>query len=170
MKSYSNRSLLIDSINQTITEIEVPKANEAWHIHNLIYCECFSEVKLGSGISLLVDDEGLYRIKRQANPPHDVSQGFFVTHSQGVPRHLIAGKGLISAYNSKGETIDLPAWVTPTLIQRHIKFVADEHRNAAAELCAEILARVGVTANPAEFEEHDRRYAEIVRRAMALTI
>ena len=169
MKKYTTRSLLIDSTAKTVTEIMVPRNDANNHIHKLIGCESCDRVAFGCGVMLSVDDNGLSRISRKAEPPHDVTQGFFVTHDNGVPRQLIAGKGILWTYNSEGETIDLPAWVTTTLIQQHVAFVADHHRNAAANLCEEILSRAGISADPEQIQLHQRRYADIVRRALALT-
>jgi len=169
MKKHTTRSLLIDSIAKTINEINVPLSDADNHIHKLIGCESCCRINLGSRVILTIDDEGLYRINREPEPPHDVTQGFFVIHAHGVPRHLISGKGVLWAYNAEGETIDLPAGVTPALIRQHIAFVADHHRNAAAELCEEILSQAGIAFGPEQIRLHQRRYADIVRRAMALT-
>jgi hypothetical protein len=170
MKHHSTRSLLIDSIAKTVTEIMVPRGGDIDYIHKLIGCEGCDHVKFGSGIMLAIDDYGLIHIARKAEPPHDVTQGFFVTHVNGTPRHFIAGKAVLWAYDEEGLTVDLPGWVTPALIRQHVAFVADQHRNAAAELCREILTRAGITANPAEYATQEQRYNEIIRRAMALTI
>ena len=169
MKNNTTRSLLIDPVAKTITEINVPLINANTHFHNIIGCESCAQVDFGSGVMLSIDDEGLSHITRVAEPPHNVTQGFFVTHANGVPHRLISGKGILWTYDSEGETIDLPAWVTPTLIRQHVAFVADNHRNAAAALCEEILSKAGITAIPAEFPIQQQRYADIVRRALALT-
>ena len=147
----------------------VPLINANTHFHELIGCDSCDQVDFGSGVLLSVDDDGLSRISREAEPPHDVTQGFYVTHANGVPRQLIASKGILWTYDSEGETIDLPAWVTPALIRQHVAFVADCHRNAAADLCEEILSQAGIAAGPEQIQIHQRRYADIVRRAMALT-
>lgn len=169
MKKHTTRSLLIDPVAKTITEIMVPRFGAHTHFHTLIGCDCCDRVDFGSGVMLSVDDDGLSRITREAEPPHNVTQGFFVTHAHGVPRHLIAGKGILWAYDSAGVTADLPTWVTPALIRKHVAFVADHHRNAAAELCEEILSHAGIAADPEQIRIHQRRYADIVRRALVLT-
>ena len=170
MKNQSTRSILIDPIAKAVTEIMVPRIGANYHIHKLIGCDCCDHIDFGSGVMLSVDDECLSHITREAELPHNVTQGFFVIHLNGAPRNLIAGKGVLWAYDAQGETIDLPAWVTPTLIQQHVKFVADHHRNAAADLCEEILAHAGIALGQEQIQLHQRRYADIVRRAMALTI
>jgi len=169
MKKPTTRSLLIDPVAKNVTEIMVPRIDANNHIHKLIGCDYCDQVAFGCGVMLSVDDNGLSRISRKTQSPHDVTQGFFVTHDNGEPRHIIAGKGILWTYDSEGETVDLPAWVTPTLIRQHVAFVADHHRNAAADLCAEILSQAGIAAGPEQILIHQRRYADIVRRAMALT-
>ena len=170
MKNPSTRSLLIDPVAKTITEVMMPCAGAGEFIHHFIGCESCDQVDFGSGVMLSIDDEGLYHIARESEPPHNVTQGFFVTHSNGAPRNLISGKGVLWAYDAEGVTVDLPASVTPALIRQHVKFVADHHRNAAADLCHEILSRAGIAVGPEQIQIHQRRYADIVRRAMALTI
>jgi hypothetical protein len=169
MKKHTTRSLLIDPVAKTVTGIMVPLNNANTNFHNIIGCDSCDQVAFGCGIMLSVDDKGLSRISRDPRPPRQVTQGFFVTHDNGVPRQLIAGKGILWTYDSEGETIDLPAWVTPSLIRQHVAFVADRHRNAAADLCEEILSQAGIAADPEQIQIHQRRYADIVRRAMALT-
>jgi hypothetical protein len=170
MKNNSTRSLLIDPVAKTITEVMLPQAVAGEFIHHLIGCESCDQVDFGSGVMMSIDDDGLSRITRAAEPPHNVTQGFFATHTNGVPHSLISGKGVLWAYDAKGVTVDLPAWVTPALIRQHVAFVADHHRNAAAELCKEILSRAGIAVGPEQIQIHQRRYADIVRRVMALTI
>ena len=169
MKNETNRSLLIDPTTKTITEIRVPVVGANTHLHKLIGCDSCDFVDFGQGVMLAVDDDGLSRTARDLKPSHNASQGFFVTHANGVPRHLIAGKGILWTYDSEGETVDLPAWVTPALIRQHVAFVADHHRNAAADLCQEILSQAGIAADPEQIQIHQRRYADIVRRALVLT-
>jgi len=170
MKKHTTRSLLIDPVAKTVTEIMVPRNDANNHIHKLIGCESCDQVDFGCGVMLSIDDEGLYRITREPESPHNVTQGFFVILSKGVPTRLISGKGVLWAYNAKGETIDLPVWVTPALIQQLVKFVANHHRNAAADLCHEILSQAGVACGWEQIQLHQRRYADIVRRAMELTV
>jgi hypothetical protein len=170
MKNNTTRSILIDPNAKTITEVMVPVIGANTHFHKLIGCNSCDQVDFGSGVMLSIDDDGLSRIARDAKPPHNVIQGFFVTHANGVPRQLIAGKGILWTYDAEGETVDLPAWVTPALIRQHVAFVADHHRNAAAGLCQEILSQAGVAFGLEQIQLHQRRYAAIVRRAMALTI
>lgn len=169
MKNNTNRSLLIDPVAKNITEIMVPLIDANTHFHNIIGCQSCDQINFGCGVMLSIDDDGLSRISRKAQPAHDVTQGLFVTHDNGLPRHLIAGKGILWTYDSEGETVDLPAWVTPALIRQHVAFVADHHRNAAADLCQEILSQAGIAADPEQIQIHQRRYADIVRRALALT-
>ncbi len=169
MKNHTTRSILIDPVAKTITEIMVPLIGANTHFHKIIGCESSDQVDFGSGVMLSIDDDGLSRITRDTKTPRQVTQGFFVTHANGVPRHLIAGKGILWTYDSEGETVDLPPWVTPALIQQHVAFVADHHRNAAADLCQEILSQAGVAFGPEQIQIHQRRYADIVRRALALT-
>jgi hypothetical protein len=159
MKKPTTRSLLIDPVAKSVTEIMVPRIDANNHIHKLIGCKGCDRVDFGNRVMLSIDDFGL----------SNVTQGFFVIHVNGVPRHFISGKGVLWAYNAEGETVDLPAGVTPALIRQHVAFVADHHRTAAADLCAETLTRAGITGNPAEFSTQKQRYNEIVRRAMALT-
>jgi hypothetical protein len=159
MKHHSTRSILIDPLAKTVTEIMLPRAGDIDFIHKLIGCKGCDRVDFGNRVMLSIDDFGL----------SNVTQGFFVIHVKGVPRHFISGKGVLWAYNAEGETVDLPAGVTSAFIRQHIAFVADHHRNAAADLCAETLTRAGITGNPAEFATQKQRYNEIVRRAMALT-
>jgi len=170
MKKHTTRSLFIDSIAKTVTEIMVPRNDANNHIHKLIGCESCDHVDFGCSVMLSIDDEGLYHITREPESPHNVTQGFFVILSNGVPTRLISGKGVLWAYNAKGETIDLPVWVTPALIQQLVKFVADHHRNAAADLCSEILSQAGIAFGREQIQIHQRRYADIVRRAMELTV
>ena len=169
MKKHTTRSLLIDPVAKTVTEIMVPLINANTHFHNIIGCDSCDQVAFGCGVMLSVDDKGLSRISRDPRPPHDITQGFFVTHDNGVPRQLIAGKGILWTYDSEGETVDLPAWVTPALIRQHVAFVADHHRNTAADLCGEILFRARIAADPEQIQIYQRRYAEIIRRALELT-
>jgi hypothetical protein len=168
MKKHTTRSLLIDPVAKTVTEIMVPLCGNN-HIHKLIGCESCDQIDFGSGVMLSIDDEGLYHIPRQPEPPHAVIQGFFVTHVNGMPRNFVSGKGVLWAYDAEGVTVDLPAWVTPALIRQHVAFVADRHRNTAADLCGEILSQAGIAFGPTQIQTHQRRYAEIVCRAMALT-
>lgn len=169
MKKHTTRSLLIDPVAKTVTEIIVPRNDANNHIHKLIGCDSCDQVDFGSGVMLSIDDDGLSRITRDPRQPRQVTQGFFVTHANGVPRHLIASKGILWTYDSEGETVDLPAWVTPALIRQHVSFVADHHRNAAAALCEEILSQAGIAFGPTQIQTHQRRYADIVRRALELT-
>ena len=118
---------------------------------------------------MAIDDEGLYNITRETEPPYNVTLGFFVTLFNGEPGRFISGKGVLWAYNDEGETVDLAVWITPELVRQHAAFVADHHRNAAANLCEGILSKAGIAFGPEQIRLHQRRYADIVRRAMALT-
>jgi hypothetical protein len=103
-----------------------------------------------------VNDEGLLHIPREAQPPYNVMQDFFVIHTGDMARNLIAGRGILWAYNAEGETIDLPDRIQPEVIAEVIKFVPAERRNVAADLCHRILT------------EGETNYAKIVNQALAL--
>jgi len=152
----TTRSILIDPIAKTITNIELSCVNENDQTHKIIGCDYCCQVYFGDRVSMSVDDEGMLHIPREPHPPYDVTQGFFVIHTGDMARNLIAGRGILWAYNAEGETIDLPDWIQPGVIAEVIKFVPAGQRNVAADLCQRILT------------EGEANYAKIVNQALAL--
>ena len=166
MKS-TTRSILVDPISNTITEIEIPR-DKVDFIHEVIGCERCSQVYFGNKMNLSVDDVGLINIPREPLPPFNVRQGFFVIHADGQARNLIAGKGILWAYDHEGITVDLPPWITPAFIAKFIKFVPLDQRNAAAGLCREIMAGGESEGIVIHLGAPRKRYIEIVKRALGL--
>ena len=152
----TTRSILIDPIAKTITNIELSCVDENEQIHKIIGCDYCCQVYLGDRVSMSVNDEGLLHIPRETRPPYNVMQDFFVIHTGDMARNLIAGRGILWAYNAEGETIDLPDRIQPEVIAEVIKFVPAERRNVAADLCHRILT------------EGETNYAKIVNQALAL--
>jgi len=152
----TTRRILIDPIANTITNIDVSCVNASEQIHRIIDCDYCCQVDFGSHVFLTVDDEGMLYIPRETQLPYNIMQGFFVIHTGDMARKLIAGRGILWAYNAEGETIDLPDWFQPEEIAEVIKFVPAEQRNVAADLCQRILT------------EGETNYAMIVNQALAL--
>ena len=152
----TTRRILIDPIANAITNIDVSCVNASEQIHKIIGCEFCCQVDFGGRVFLTVDDEGMLYIPRETHPPYDIVQGFFVIHTGDMARNLIAGRGILWAYNAEGETIDLPDGIQPGAIAEVIKFVPAERRNVAADLCQRILTEGGINK------------AEILNQALAL--
>lgn len=163
----TTRSILVDPIANTITDIEIPRGKNDY-IHEVIRCARCSQVYFGDNMNLSVDDAGLIDIPRETEPPFNVRQGFFVIHVDGQARNLIAGRGILWAYDHEGITVDLPSRITPAFIAKFIKFVRPDQRNAAAGLCREIMAGGKSEGNVTHLGAPLKQYLEIVNRALAL--
>jgi hypothetical protein len=164
----TTRCILIDPIAKTITDYYLPESGGNKCIYKAIGCDCFDHLELGEGLQLFMDDNGLISIPRETTPPYNVTQGFFVIHDGLTARHLIAGKGLVSAYDSDGVTVDLPLWVDPQRIAQIIKFVPNDQRNAVAGLGKKILADAGLVFSKADWDARTARHAALVKQALAL--
>jgi len=110
----------------------------------------------------------MLHIPRELAPPHNVTGGFFVVHNLSVACALCAGKGVVIMRSPRGEPFALPPEVTIEVMSQIIKFVPNDQRNAAADLCNELVADCCEVKSKAHYEELVAREADIVKRAMAL--
>lgn len=168
------RTILIDPTKRTITNHELPEPHELEHLYSAMDAHgvdviCLGKISLFS-IDLWVDDEGLMNIPCEAEPPYNVTQGFFVLHNNGNPQNLVAGKALVAASDGEGDTIGLPDIITPEEIAAAIAFIPDHKRNEAAEIAEDIIGLCGCVVNSdKELDEIRARNAELVAKAMELT-
>jgi hypothetical protein len=118
------KAILIDSINKTVTEVEVSKANTLQDWYKLLNCDtvevaCYLNSKEDS---ILVDEEFMLKPMAPTDP-------WF--YYEGAPQPY-GGNGLITGVNSKGDSI-APRGVTVEEVRSKVRFMtlADVRRNYA---------------------------------------
>jgi hypothetical protein len=111
------RAILIDPVNQSITETELESDAGGMTTLRSIYkatdCDCITTVRLGGDrnitFDMYLDDMGLYREE----------QFFFDIAGYG---HTLAGKAVITGTNQGGDTVALPRGITVDMIAQKVTF------------------------------------------------
>jgi len=109
MRTNKLKAVLIDPATQTVEAVELDEGLEA--LRDAIHCDYVDAVSLGDGLTLWVDDEGLYSKE---------SPQFFEIIETAQP---IAGRGVVLMTNDSGDSVSLPEFVTANVIRSLISFV-----------------------------------------------
>lgn len=125
-----SKSILIDVVNQTVSETTINHYKEIYHaIGN--GCSTFDcPYQFDNGDTLYVDDEGLL---------HDEVHGCFMLDGWSIP---CVGNAIIQGTNDEGESVDCKSTIEE--IQKQIKFfskhIAIAWRDAALSNGAQVIS------------------------------
>jgi hypothetical protein len=108
------RCIVIDPKARTITEESITVDKDVLHaLYERIGVSCLDIARLGRGIDLWVDDEGLLKDHSQ--------QSFY--RIGGAQGRVLAGISVMLASDAEGDTVGLPGWLSLASVTRIVEWV-----------------------------------------------
>jgi hypothetical protein len=161
------KSILISPYDETVSEVVLPEPHNYRDINRQIDCDVFTIVQLNENNAMFVDDEGLLKIADDAKAAETNARFFLICDESGAPRHLIAGKGLVLANDSEGDSVSTT--MTVDEVRSRVKFLKAENGTQAVALANEVLYSGGVCTTQEEMNAIAVHHESLMQRAMQLT-
>lgn len=164
------KAIKIDPYTETITEVELPEPHEYTEIYRQLGhgCDTFTVIDLGNREALFLDDEGLLKIKADAESLVDgtITRFFILLDGAGRPTHLIAGCGLILGSNRAGGSISTK--INIATIKKVVGFISADNSMKAAQIADKILNLTGVCTSIEELHALQTKQLALVAQAAKL--
>ena len=116
------KAILVDSATKTITEVEVGSGIQDIYKH--LNCDTFDIMRLGGGVDMYLDDEGL--LKNSWIDKDGTKHNMVGIQLRGVGQ-VVMGNGLIMGHNEEGDSVDSP--VSVAQVEAVVTFVEYDNPN-----------------------------------------